>query len=159
MNLRTLLAAVLVFGAVLGLSAGCRSDSTSKTTTDETKANEGKTNEKDKGPVAKDTSFRLDELERVELKQGGSKAFEVSIDRGADFKSEVKFSLQPPRGTKGITFTPADWQLNSGESRATVTAKAAPDASVGTFSWTLIVRPRVGKEFTRTLTVVVGPKG
>lgn len=156
MNLRTSFAAVLVFGAISGLSTGCRPDPAGKT-----KTSEGKTSGRDKGGevVAKDTSFRLGDIERIELNQGGTRAFRVSIHRGADFRSEVKFSLQPPREAKGITFTPADWQLNSNESGMAVTARAAPDASVGTFSWTLIVRPRVGKEFTRALTVVVGPKG
>ena len=160
MNPRTRLTAVLAF-VVLGLNTGCRSDPTDRTKANETKTNEAKTNERNsEGETgAKDNSFHLRELERIELTQGGTKAFEVPINRGAGFKSEVKFSLRPPREAKGITFTPADWMLNSNENSMTVTARAAPDASVGTFSWALIVRPRVGQEFTRTLTVVVGPRG
>jgi hypothetical protein len=136
------------------------------TTTGTTRANEGtanevRPNERTKGgeAVTQDTSFRLGGLETVELKQGGTRAFEVSINRGAGFRSEVKFSLRSPtpREVKGITFTPADWMLSSNENGTTVTARAAPDAAVGTYSWHLIVRPRVGKEVTRTLTVVVRP--
>jgi hypothetical protein len=155
MDLRTRYATILAFGAIIGLSIiGCRSDATGTT----------KTNEGNKAGEtgAQDNSFRLGDLERVELKQGGAKEFKVSIHRGAGFRSEVKFSLRPPttpQGIKGITFTPADWMLNADESSGTVTAKAEPDATVGTFSWTLIVRPRVGKEVTHTLTVVVSPKG
>lgn len=169
MNPKTRLAAILALGAILGLSAGCRKPaSTGKTNEANTndpkpndpKPNDPKPSEKSKeGPlVGQDTSLRLNDIERVELRQGGSKAFDVSINRTFGFKSEVKFSLQLPPGVKGVTFTPADWQLNSNDSNQSVTARAAPDASVGTFTCNLVIRPRVGKQETRTLTVVVGPK-
>jgi len=172
-------AAALAFGAALCLGQGCRPARTTTDNTDEPDAknnpgakNVGTNDPKGKDPRAKgkggggvtyvkdgEGSFRVGDLGRVDLTQGGSRSFEVPIVREGGFASEVKFSLRPPVGVKGVTFSPADWQLGSNESSTTVTARAEPNSSVGSFTWTLIVRPRVGKEQTRTLIVVVGPKG
>lgn len=180
MKRRTRLAA-LAFGAALCLSPGCRPAPTTAGKANEPDAgtdpgatapragNAGANDPKGNGPRGKggsgvtyvkdgDGSFRVGDPGRVELAQGGSRSFEVPIVREGGFASEVKFSLRPPAGVRGVTFSPADWQLGSNESSKTVTARAEPNSSVGSFTWTLVVRPRVGKEQTRTLTVVVGPR-
>jgi hypothetical protein len=154
MNRRTRLAALAV-GAALGLGTGCGPRSAGPTGTNE------RADERPQGGQAGPAgdSFRLLHPDRVELARGGAKPFEVAIDRGAAFRSEVKFSLWPPtrREARTITFAPADWMFSATDTRRTVTARAAADATPGTYTWTLIVRPRVGAEVTRTLTVVVNP--
>jgi hypothetical protein len=104
-------------------------------------------------------TYRVNDVGRVDLAPGGSRTVEVAVVREGGFASEIKFSLRPPPGVKGVTFGPADWQLDGRQTSQTVTARAEPGATVGTFTWTLIARPRVGPEQTRTFTVVVGPKG
>jgi hypothetical protein len=177
MNPRTSLVAALALGVVLGLSTGCGRKPTGPARSNENQTTEnkpgdakpadGKPDDKNKpgpspGPApvpGLDNSFRVNAPDRVELKQGGSQTIEVSITRGAGFNSEVKFSLRSPgpREAMTITFTPADWQLNSNDNSQTVTARAAPNAPTGSFTWKLIVRPRVGKEVTQNVTVVVSP--
>lgn len=100
-------------------------------------------------------SVRVDALDKVELTRGGRQTLKVSIQREGGYQGEIKFSLQPPREAKGITFAPADWQIGVDETEKSVTAQADGAASVGTFTWTLVVRPRDGKPITENVTVTV----
>jgi hypothetical protein len=159
MNPRTSLVAALALGVVLGLSAGCGRKPTGPAQSNENKPGD---NRPGPGPVAVpglDNTFRVSAPDRVELKPGGSKTIEVAVIRSAGFEDKMLFSLTPPgpREAKTITFTPADWDLDSNRSSQTVTARAAKDAPTGTFTWKLTFLPWKGKEVTQIMTVVVSP--
>ncbi len=111
------------------------------------------------GPAGGDNTFRLVDIDTIELKRGGSKTFDVAIIRGGGLKGRFLFSLYTKMvaQTKGITFSPADWVLNADQSSETITAKAAADSAVGTFTWNLTIRPQYGKISNHTFTVIVTP--
>ena len=94
-----------MFGGLLRLSANCRAIPTDRTKSNGAKLDGARTGEE---PVATDASFRLGDLEPVTLRRRSTQTFQVPVNRGADFKSEVKFSLRSPREVKGNTFTRAD---------------------------------------------------
>jgi hypothetical protein len=69
-------------------------------------------------------------LPSVTLKQGEKKEFTVTINRGADFKDDVKLEVVNP--PKGLTVTPEKPAIGAGDKEAKVTIEAAKEAPLGT---------------------------
>jgi len=79
------------------------------------------------------TSFKLDGPRMATtVKQGDTQEIKLTVDRGRDFKEDVKLKIAVPDDAKGLTVDPADPVVKaSDKENLTIKVHAAKDAAVG----------------------------
>lgn len=106
--------------------------------------------------VDKEQTFKLAlPATDTDLKQGEREDVTISIDRGDNFTQDVKLQFKPP---KGISVTPADATIKSGDQEVKVTLEAASDATPGESTIEVIAIPETGKSVSLQMTVEVDAK-
>ena len=88
----------------------------------------------------------------TDVKRGQREEVTLSIDRGAQFKEEVKLKFNPP---KGIKVLPADAKIARGETKTKVFIEAMPDAMLGKTQIEVQGIPESGKTVSMNLPVEI----
>src|SRR5262245_7179079 len=91
----------------------------------------------------------------LDLNRGEKKDVTIAIKRGSEFKESVKLQFNPPAG---VTITPAEPVINSGEKDTKVTIESSPDAPVGKTNIEVTAIPDTGKTVSMPLAVEVHRK-
>ena len=163
------LSAAALFGMVVAV-AGCSQESTpggpgvsnQSSTTSSTSntatmpANSTSTTTTANKPVItdKNNTFTLEVPKMTtSVKQGQKEDVTLSISRGSEFKENVKLEIHAPQG---ITVTPAEPMIQAGQSKVTVTLRAAGNAPVEKTNIQVTAVPESGKSVS--LQVPVGLK-
>lgn len=111
---------------------------------------------RDTAVVDKDQTFKVAvPATDTDLKQGEREDVTISIDRGDNFNQNVKLQFKSP---KGITVSPADAMIRSGDQKVDVTVEAAADATPGESNIEVIAVPETGKSVTVQMKVEVDEK-
>ncbi len=111
------------------------------------------------GTADKDHTFTIKAPSgTTDIKQGQAKEISVSIDRGKDFKQNIKLSLTSD--DKGVTVRPDTSELKASDNAAALkfNLEAAKDAAIGEHKVTVKATPETGPATDTTFNVkVTGP--
>jgi hypothetical protein len=101
-------------------------------------------------------TFTLHPPSSLSLRQGETKAANISIKRGKNFDEDVtvKFSGIP----QGVTFEPPTGMLKHSENEVKFNVHAGPDAAVGEFTIQMTGHPTKGADATSDLKLKVAKK-
>src|SRR5438105_8450063 len=97
------------------------------------------------GKAGRDTSFTINPPSTTtSIKQGDDKEVTIAINRGKDFKQDVKISLSTEQ--KGITVTPDPAELKASDKATELKfhVKADKDAAIGEHTITVKATPETG---------------
>jgi hypothetical protein len=91
----------------------------------------------------------------TDVKQGQTKELTISINRGRDFKQNVKLTLSTD--AKGITIKPDNTEImgTDNSTSKTFTLQAAPDAPAGEYKVTVKGTPATGTPTETSFTIKV----
>jgi uncharacterized membrane protein len=92
------------------------------------------------------------------IKQGEAKDITISVNRGKDFKQDVKFTATSEG--KGVTITPNPAELKASDNAGSLKfhLEAAKDAAIGEHKVTVTATPHTGPATEQTFNVkVTGP--
>ena len=103
-------------------------------------------------PSGTKTEFKLSGPATVTLKQGETKAVKVKVERGKNFKEDVK--LEAPSAPTGISVEPVDVKASQSE-EADVRIKVAMDAPVGEHRVTIVGKPVKGEPASHEVKIKV----
>lgn len=92
----------------------------------------------------------------VDITQGETQTIEIGIERGDDFKQNVKVSLMAP--IEGMSLEPADATFSGDNYEMEVKLVAAADAPLGVTSVTLIGKPDSGESVNAGIKVKINEK-
>jgi hypothetical protein len=91
------------------------------------------------------------------IKQGETKAIDISIKRGKNFDQDVALKLE--NLPKGVTVDNSSASsIKKGQDKATVSLKAADDAAIGDFEVKVVGHPGEGADASNTLKITVEKK-
>ena len=99
-----------------------------------------------RGTAAKDNTFMVNPPSgTTDIKQGHTKEISISVNRGKDFKQNVKLSLSTD--AKGVTIKPDTAELKASDTATTLkfTIDAAKDADMGEHTVTVKATPETGQ--------------
>jgi len=87
-----------------------------------------------------------------DLDRGERKEVKISIDRGDAFNQAVRLQFKAP---EGLTVTPAEAVIKSGEKETNVTIEAVPDAPTGEVTIEVTGIPETGKSVSMQMQIEV----
>jgi uncharacterized membrane protein len=92
------------------------------------------------------TSFKLKGPDlATTVKQGDTQEVKLTVDRGKDFKEDVKLRIAVPDDAKGLTVDPADPVVKAGDKEnLTIKVHAAKDATIGEHTLHITGVPEAG---------------
>jgi uncharacterized membrane protein len=103
-----------------------------------------------------DRTFTLDVPNiTTTVEQGARDKASISIDRGDNFKEEVKLQFKPPAG---VTVLPADASFNPDAEKVEITIEASAEAKPGDTNIEVTAVPATGKSITKTMPITVTEK-
>jgi uncharacterized membrane protein len=97
------------------------------------------------GKAGRDTAFTINPPSTTtSIKQGEEKEVTIAINRGKEFKQDVKISLSTEE--KGVTITPNPAELKASDNKTELTfhVKADRDAAIGEHTITVKATPETG---------------
>jgi uncharacterized membrane protein len=108
-------------------------------------------------PVNKNQEFKFDKglLNSLSLKQGEKKDYDITIDRGSDFKQAVKIKIDAPTG---IMVDKKEGEIKPSDKELKVSIAATDDAPLGDHKVTITGTPETGDATHYELTVKVSKK-
>jgi hypothetical protein len=89
------------------------------------------------------------------IKQSEQDEVSISVDRGDNFKSDVKITVEPPAG---VTATPNSFTFKAGGDEQKVALQAAADAALGKHSVKVMADPAEGEATSTNFEVEITDK-